>query len=123
VLADYSPGAMQRRLGRAAIFLVAITGEGAVGGVVCASWAMQPGTGRTLTIESLFVDPSVQGMGIGSAMMDAVYALAEPLSVQTVTVASSLTAVGFYARVGFSRNRRSTSRTGVETVVMDRVMG
>ncbi len=123
VLADYAPSAMHRRLGRSAVYLVAITGEGDLGGVICATWSIEPGSGRILTIDALFVDPSAQGMGVGSALMDALYELVVPMRVQMITVASSLTAVGFYARTGFSRNRRWTNRNGVETVVMDRKVG
>jgi GNAT superfamily N-acetyltransferase len=120
VLSDYTQAAMRRRLVTAALFTVAVMPYGEPCGVICASWSAQTGMANTQIIDALFVDPNMQGMGIGRSLIDALYEVSAPLKVQCISVASSLTAVGFYALVGFSRDRRGTSHTGVETVMMDR---
>ena len=61
-----------------------------------------------LSVDALFVHPDTQGRGVGRALLE--HGLAEAArrsghGVERVTVLSSLTAEGFYARLGFERLR------------------
>ncbi|MEM7565817.1 MAG: GNAT family N-acetyltransferase [Pseudomonadota bacterium] len=63
---------------------------------------------RAISVEALFVHPDAQGRGIGAALLEAGVAAAAPdegAEPPRVTVLSSLTAEGFYARAGFERLR------------------
>ncbi len=64
--------------------------------------------GTALSVEALFVHPDAQGRGIGAALLESGLAAAmrdEGPDPPRVTVLSSLTAEGFYARAGFERLR------------------
>jgi GNAT superfamily N-acetyltransferase len=50
---------------------------------------------------AVFVDPVLQGRGIGAALMAAVEDLARTRSVMTLHVQSSTTAEGFYRKLGY----------------------
>jgi GNAT superfamily N-acetyltransferase len=52
-------------------------------------------------IRSVYVDPTCQGKGIGTRLMDVLEGLARDQSVSTISVPSSITAEGFYRRLGF----------------------
>ncbi len=61
-----------------------------------------------LSVEALFVHPDAQGRGIGAALLEsglAAVVRGEGFDPPRVTVLSSLTAEGFYARAGFERLR------------------
>jgi predicted N-acetyltransferase YhbS len=49
----------------------------------------------------VFVEPSLQRAGIGQRLMEAVQAAAQEAGVKVLRVPSSLTAEGFYRRLGF----------------------
>lgn len=53
-------------------------------------------------VRSVFVDPELQGGGVGSALMAAVERYAGEQAVQTLLVPASLTAEGFYLRLGYT---------------------
>jgi GNAT superfamily N-acetyltransferase len=57
-------------------------------------------------IDALFVDPDCGGRGIGMALMDALYALADPA--RPLVLSASLNAVPFYQRAGFQPLREET---------------
>jgi GNAT superfamily N-acetyltransferase len=124
VLADYTLPALKRRLDRAEIFLVAeVPGldKGPLG-ALSASQGGHPFRERTLLIDTMFVDPSMQGMGLGGALLDDAAARARRLDHVAMTVAASLTAVPFYAHMGFSRLAAGRSNRGVDTVMMERAL-
>jgi GNAT superfamily N-acetyltransferase len=128
VLADYSLPAMKRRLIHAAAFLVAETPvwasrERVLTGVIVALRAPRASAEDAAVIEALFVDPMAQGMGIGGALIDDLVDRVQRAGLARVTVAASLTAVDFYAHMGFSRVGRGQSHSGVATVLMERAVG
>lgn len=125
VLADYTFAAMKRRLADADLFLVAelqvwASADRVTSGVLVASRARRASADDVAVIEALFVDPNAQGMGVGVALVDELYERARKRGIQRLTAAASLTAVGFYAHVGFSRVARGISHAGVDTVMMER---
>ncbi len=70
-------------------------------------------------VRAVFVAPEAQGRGIGRCLMGEVDRAARAAGMTTLTLQSSLTAVGFYARLGFRPVREH--RYGEErTVVMER---
>jgi GNAT superfamily N-acetyltransferase len=127
VLADYTLPAMKRRLFRAAAFLVAETpvwasADKVLTGVLVAMRTPRASADDVAVIEALFVDPSVQGMGVGGALVDELVMRAKRAGIERIMVSGSLTAVDFYAHMGFSRVGRGHSNTGVETVMMERIV-
>lgn len=127
VLSDYTLPAMKRRLSRSAAFLVAETpvwasADKVLTGVLVAMRTPRASADDVVVIEALFVDPSVQGMGVGGALLDELFERVKRASIARITVAASLTAVDFYAHMGFSRAGRGLSNTGVETVMMERMV-
>ena len=68
--------------------------------------AVSPGR-QALNVDALFVHPDAQGLGLGAALLEhgleAAWSGGE--TAPRVTVLSSLTAEGFYARRGFERLR------------------
>ncbi|MGF3026392.1 GNAT family N-acetyltransferase [Methylobacterium aquaticum] len=70
-------------------------------------------------VRAVFVAPEVQGRGIGRRLMAEVDRAARTAGIATLTLQSSLTAVGFYAQLGFRAVREH--RHGEErTIVMER---
>lgn len=70
------------------------------------------------TVRSVFVAPEAQGAGIGRVLMSAVVTAACSQAVELLRVPSSVTAEGFYSRLGFKRVREQ--RHGDElTIVME----
>ncbi len=54
-------------------------------------------------LATLFVLPEAQGLGVGRQLVDAIERLARERGLAEVTLRSSVTAVEFYERMGFSR--------------------
>jgi GNAT superfamily N-acetyltransferase len=52
-------------------------------------------------IRSVYVDPTYQGKGIGARLVDILEGLAREQAVSTLSVPSSITAEGFYRKLGF----------------------
>ena len=52
-------------------------------------------------IRSVYVDPTYQGKGVGVQLMEVLEGLAREQAVSTLTVPSSITAEGFYRKLGF----------------------
>ncbi len=70
-------------------------------------------------VRAVFVTPEAQGRGIGRGLMGEVDRAARAAGVATLTLQSSLTAIGFYVLLGFRAVREH--RHGQErTVVMER---
>lgn len=52
-------------------------------------------------VRSVFVDPGYQGSGVGRQLMAAIHQAATLAGIHTLRVPSSLTAEGFYRRLGY----------------------
>jgi GNAT superfamily N-acetyltransferase len=52
-------------------------------------------------VRSVYVDPTYQGKGIGARLMGVLEGLAREQAVSTLCVPSSITAEGFYRKLGF----------------------
>ena len=70
-------------------------------------------------VRAVFVAPDAQGGGIGRALMAAVERAAEAAGVATLTLQSSLTATGFYDRLGY-RSVRENQHGEELTIVMEK---
>jgi len=70
-------------------------------------------------VRTVFVAPSVQGRGVGRALMSAVEQLARQAGVCRLAVPSSLTAQAFYAALGYSLVREIVDNEE-RTLVMTR---
>ena len=68
------------------------------------------------TVRSVFVMPEHQGFGIGLALMKHIEELAMRTEVKTLTVPSSVTAEGFYQKLGYVKVREEYE--GVEKVII-----
>jgi GNAT superfamily N-acetyltransferase len=69
------------------------------------------------TVRSLFVAPEHHGSGVGRRLVGEVEGLARRAGLHSLTVAASLTAVGFYQRCGFEP-LRSVDPSGIAMVLM-----
>ncbi len=90
VVENFSPDAVRGLLRSRMVFVAA------EGGTVFGTGSLDGAVVRTL-----FVSPSVQKSGIGSRLMAAIMGAAQAQGVKTLAVPSSVTAEGFYARLGF----------------------
>jgi predicted N-acetyltransferase YhbS len=57
------------------------------------------------TVQTVFVAPDVQGLGVGRSLMSAVMAAARARGIEVLSVRSTVTAEAFYARLGFKAVR------------------
>ncbi|MFI4998135.1 MAG: GNAT family N-acetyltransferase [Hyphomicrobiales bacterium] len=73
-------------------------------------------------VHSVFVDPSRQGRGIGAAMMAFIEKLARRQGRERLSLASSLTAVNFYRKLGYEGSQREVRPGGIETVLMSKAL-
>ncbi|MFJ6322741.1 MULTISPECIES: GNAT family N-acetyltransferase [unclassified Rhizobium] len=90
VVENFSPAAVRSLLRSRMVFVAA------EGGVVFGAGSLDGAV-----VRSVFVSPSAQKLGIGSRLMTAIIGAAQAQGVKTLTVPSSVTAQGFYARLGF----------------------
>jgi len=77
-------------------------------------------------VTAVFVDPAFAGRGIGSALLGHALRIARAEHRGSVRLESTLNAVGFYERFGFSEVERSfvrRNRVEVPVVVMERSDG
>jgi len=70
------------------------------------------------TVRSVFVAPRLQGFGIGLALMKHIERLATLKKIRELTVPSSITAEGFYKRMGYEKVREEFE--GVEKIIIMR---
>jgi GNAT superfamily N-acetyltransferase len=68
---------------------------------------------------AVFVDPDHQGQGIGTALMAAIEKLAGTKSVTTLQVQSSITAEGFYKKLGYMAVGERLGSNG-RTILMEK---
>ncbi len=77
-------------------------------------------------LESLFVTPSNVGSGLGSELLEFLIERATKAGVSILRLDSSLNAVNFYARNGFTEQRKSEflTKSGVvlKSVIMERAL-
>ncbi|KPH01674.1 acetyltransferase [Pseudomonas sp. RIT-PI-q] len=72
-------------------------------------------------VRSVFVDPSHQGGGLGRQLMATLESIAIDAKIAVLRVPSSITAEGFYTRLGF-RKVRDEFHGAERTIVMERRM-
>lgn len=70
-------------------------------------------------VRSVFVDPALQGAGIGKQLMATLEHVAVRNGVDVLQVPSSITAEGFYAALGF-RKVRDEFHGAERTIIMDK---
>lgn len=105
---SFSPEAVRELIGKRTVF-VAVDGNRIVG------TASLDGS----VVRTVFVAPDVQARGIGKVLMGEVERTARGRNIQALTVPSSITAEGFYAKLGFIAVR--DSHHGDErTIIMER---
>lgn len=105
----FSPeGVLARMKGRTTF--VAIKGDEIVG-------TASLGDGRVHTV---FISPDLQKQGVGAALMARVEALAQTRAIPLLTVRSSITAEGFYQKLGYQPVREEVF--GLErTIIMSKL--
>ncbi|MGF6207899.1 N-acetyltransferase family protein [Pseudomonas frederiksbergensis] len=70
-------------------------------------------------VRSVFVDPDHQGCGLGSQLMATLQSVAQGANIEVLRVPSSITAEGFYLKLGFLKVRDEFH--GAErTIIMER---
>lgn len=72
-------------------------------------------------VRSVFVDPQFQGGGIGRQLMAVIHSAAISAGLDALHVPSSITAEGFYARLGY-RKTRDEFHGAERTIIMERVL-
>ncbi|NUS20776.1 MAG: GNAT family N-acetyltransferase [Mesorhizobium sp.] len=73
------------------------------------------------TVRSVFVEPQLQGVGVGKRLMAAIEQAARANGVRLLTVPSSVTAEPFYSKLGF-RAVRESFYGDERTIVMERLL-
>jgi N-acetylglutamate synthase-like GNAT family acetyltransferase len=68
------------------------------------------------TIRSVFVMPRLQGLGIGLALMKHIEELATKNKIKELTAPSSITAEGFYQKLGYAKVREEYE--GTEKIII-----
>jgi GNAT superfamily N-acetyltransferase len=109
--AKHSAPEVLRRMRERLVFVAMIDGE--LAGTV--SLAAE-------RVHSVFVDPSRQGRGVGAAMMAFIEKLAHRQGRERLSLASSLTAVNFYRKLGYEGSQREVRPGGIETVLMSKAL-
>ena len=107
---NFSPTEVARRMHERLVY-VAFAGDELVGTV-----SLSPER-----VNTVFVDPSHQGRGIGAQMMQFVENVARRQGRRSVCLTSSLTAVNFYRKLGYEGEERQV-RHGVETILVTKAL-
>lgn len=74
------------------------------------------------TIYSLFVDPNHVGRGIGTKLIQKIEELAKNNHITVLKVPSSITAIGFYIRLGFLKEKEVFSQKSGLTTHMTKIL-
>lgn len=69
-------------------------------------------------LSSLYVSPTFQHQGIGTALLDDVLAQARKMQLKKINLDASLYAVAFYERYGFKKAGKKRDILGVEMIPM-----
>ena len=72
-------------------------------------------------LRTLFVEPELQGSGLGAKLVAHLEAAARQAGVRELKLSSSLTAQGFYARLGY-RTVRPEEHDGISTILMAKAL-
>lgn len=108
---SFSPSAILDLLTQRQVYVAAIDGQ------IVATASLD----RNI-VRSVFVDPPHQGVGIGRRLMVYLESVATKDGHKLMRVASSITAEGFYASLGFSKIRDEFHNTE-RTIVMEKRLG
>jgi ribosomal protein S18 acetylase RimI-like enzyme len=108
VAGNFSPAAIRTLLSTRKVF-VAVDG------------AMLVGTGSLegAVVRTVFVSPSAQRRGVGARLMAEIERAALAGGIDSLSVASSITAQGFYEKLGF-RTMKDNFHGDERTVIMER---
>jgi GNAT superfamily N-acetyltransferase len=90
VAANFSPERVAEKLAARRAYVAIV--DGAIAGTASLDGGV---------IRSVYVDPTYQGKGIGARLMNVLEGLAREQAVSTLSVPSSITAEGFYRKLGF----------------------
>lgn len=90
VLASFTPAAVAEQIARRRVFVAE------AGGVLLGTAALDGDQ-----VRSVFVAPAAQGRGTGRALMAGIEQAARAAGVTRLRVPASLTALGFYQRLGY----------------------
>ncbi|WFU25620.1 GNAT family N-acetyltransferase [Bradyrhizobium sp. CB1717] len=107
---SFSPDAVRQLIAKRTVFVATI------GRRVVATASLDGSVVRTV-----FVAPDVQARGIGKLLMAEIERTARERNIPSLTVPSSVTAEGFYARLGFNAVRDSY-HGDERTIVMERLL-
>jgi GNAT superfamily N-acetyltransferase len=110
IAANHAPGKVAQRLVERDVF-VCLDGPRIIGTI---------GLGRD-KLRSLFVEPGLQGKGIGARLVAHLEAHARAAGVVELRLASSITARGFYQRLGY-RLIRFDERADGSTFLMSKTL-
>ncbi|MFJ3120405.1 GNAT family N-acetyltransferase [Pseudomonas protegens] len=110
VQASFTPDAVRQLMQRRQMFVALVHGE--LRGTASLD-------GRA--VRSVFVDPAYHGQGLGRQLMAAVEQAALDSGQTSLVVPSSVTAEGFYARLGFVRVRENYEGEEL-TLIMERAL-
>lgn len=108
VAASFSPEEVRSRFASRAVFVATLDGR------VVGTASLDGETLRTV-----FVDPERQAQGMGRALVRAVGDLARARGIATLAVPSSITAEGFYRKLGFAPVR-DEFHGSERTIVMEK---
>lgn len=72
------------------------------------------------TILALFVDPGFHGKGIGTELMRFIEGVARERGYESVSLPSSITAYGFYKKLGYKTVRDEYSRQYGKAIIMEK---
>ncbi len=81
------------------------------------------GTIRGSEIQTVFVDPSKHGLGLGKALMHKLEEIARERGVEEVTLRSSLTSRDFYERLGYQEQGDTHGSVGGRMILMKKRLG
>ncbi|WP_205880410.1 GNAT family N-acetyltransferase [Lichenicoccus roseus] len=95
---------------------LALWHDGAVAGTLL---AIRPDAGGTAKLRQMAVSASLQGRGLGAALVHHAETILQPLGANRIVLSARETAVGFYRRLGY----RVTGETYIEVTIPHLPMG
>lgn len=73
-------------------------------------------------LQTFFVHPDFQGKRIGTLLLDSIERLARLSKIKKITVASSLTAMPFYEKMGYRKRGREMESAAGRQIRMEKVL-